>query len=332
MPKLSIIVPVYNVEKYLDDCLNSILQQTYSDWELILVDDGSNDASGAICDSYAATENRITVIHTENRGQSHARNLALDIAKGEYITFIDADDYLGDINTHEYAINVLEQNPQVDIVTYPHIGIDSNGFLSKETLQVFNSHASPVILSDKSYLITHLDVIKSMQPCYIVSTPWAKIFRRNIWINHRYPEGMIFEDAYVLCNIIEDCNSIAFINSGEYYYRYNPNSSLHQKKTPERFFFRIKLLLHFNESLNKLSGANCIDSIIYYIVQGKRHWKHQINIRKECKILDSFIKNNANKLNGISVKLAIYIGTYNMVLLKIISSFLLRKPIDLTDF
>ena len=93
-PKISVIVPVYNAEKYLHRCIDSILSQTFTDFELLLIDDGSKDGSGAICDEYAAKDNRVRVFHKENGGVSSARNLGLDNACGEWVTFVDADDYV----------------------------------------------------------------------------------------------------------------------------------------------------------------------------------------------------------------------------------------------
>ena len=93
-PKISVIVPVYNTEKYLRRCIDSVLAQTYQDFELLLIDDGSKDSSGAICDEYAAKDARVRVFHKENGGVSSARNLGLDNARGEWVTFVDSDDYI----------------------------------------------------------------------------------------------------------------------------------------------------------------------------------------------------------------------------------------------
>lgn len=112
--KLSIIVPVYNVEPYLRRCVDSILNQTFSDFELILVDDGSPDSCGAICDDYAARDRRIKVIHKANGGVSYARNEGLDIAQGEYIGFVDSDDYIHP-KMYEILVGVIERE-QVDLV------------------------------------------------------------------------------------------------------------------------------------------------------------------------------------------------------------------------
>ena len=94
MPKISVIVPVYNTEKYLHRCIDSVLAQTFTDWELLLIDDGSKDTSGSICDKYAAKDKRIRVFHKENGGVSSARNLGRDYAQGEWVTFVDSDDYI----------------------------------------------------------------------------------------------------------------------------------------------------------------------------------------------------------------------------------------------
>ena len=105
-PKISVIVPVYNTEKYLHHCIDSILSQTFTDFELLLIDDGSKDSSGAICDEYAAKDNRVRVFHKENGGVSSARNLGLDNATGEWIAFVDADDYLAPSYLYDFVQNL----------------------------------------------------------------------------------------------------------------------------------------------------------------------------------------------------------------------------------
>ena len=118
MSLLSIIVPVYNAEDYLPSCIDSIIQNTFLDWELILVDDGSLDRSGDICDSYGQSDQRIKVLHQKNGGQSRARNIGLQYASGQYVTFIDADD---EISADAYLSNIqyLEDHPDVDFLQYP---------------------------------------------------------------------------------------------------------------------------------------------------------------------------------------------------------------------
>lgn len=115
MPKISIIVPVYNVEKYLEKCVRSILAQTFTDFELILVDDGSPDSSGAMCDQFAKQDERVKVIHKENGGLSDARNAGIEIATGEYLGFIDSDDYIADDMYELLYTNIVKEDADLSI-------------------------------------------------------------------------------------------------------------------------------------------------------------------------------------------------------------------------
>ena len=125
MPKVSIIVPVYKAEKYLHRCVDSIIAQTFTDWELLLVDDGSPDRSGDICDEYARKDNRVRVFHKENGGVSSARNLGLDNINGEFVTFVDADDWI-DSDNLSVCVSTLESN-NLDVLQYSWRRIDENG-------------------------------------------------------------------------------------------------------------------------------------------------------------------------------------------------------------
>lgn len=125
MPKVSVIVPLYKAEKYIHRCVDSILAQTFTDWELLLIDDGSPDRSGEICDEYARKDNRIRVFHKKNGGVSSARNLGLDNMRGEYVTFVDADDWI-DSNNASVCMSIIATN-QLDILQYSFKRIGCNG-------------------------------------------------------------------------------------------------------------------------------------------------------------------------------------------------------------
>ena len=116
--KLSVIIPVYNVQHTLERCLDSIISQPYPDWEVILVDDGSKDNSPTICDHYAEAYSNIIVIHKENKGLSDARNVGVQHATGQYITFVDSDDYI-DQSTFEEVMHILNEHPEYDMIEYP---------------------------------------------------------------------------------------------------------------------------------------------------------------------------------------------------------------------
>ena len=192
MPKLSIIVPVYKVEQYLHKCIGSILSQTFTDFELILIDDGSPDRSGEICDEYAAKDNRIIVIHQKNRGVSAARNAGLDIAQGEYIGFVDSDDW---IEPEMYESMLFNKYMEFDIVT---VGAKS-----------YEDNNVRIILAidcefDQEKLLMELIA----QPNRIGGGVVNKVFKRSILRNVRFPVGITMcEDRLFLFSAYSNAGS-----------------------------------------------------------------------------------------------------------------------------
>ena len=132
MPKVSVIVPIYNKEQYLEECVNSIQLQTLNELEIILVDDGSTDASGQICDRIAESDQRVVVVHTENAGVCAARNMGLKLATGEYIGFVDADDYVS-TDMYQKMANIIDEI-NVDFVVCDHCRISENGHKENRTM------------------------------------------------------------------------------------------------------------------------------------------------------------------------------------------------------
>lgn len=214
MPILSIIVPVYNAEEYLANCIQSIINQTFQDWELILVDDGSTDHSGEMCERYAAKDSRIIVKHQKNLGQSVARNIGLDIATGAYITFVDCDDEI-EKNTYQDNIAILESNSNIEMLCYPII-YDYN--TDKKRKEAFPDQ----LISNKRDIFlawyNHRPIDKSS--C-------TKIFNHKVIVNHKYPEGHLHEDFFFLLNLIPELNNIFISSKGEYHYYSREHSTLH---------------------------------------------------------------------------------------------------------
>ncbi len=208
---ISIIVPVYNVEDYISECIDSILTQTFSDWELILVDDGSTDSSGKICDEYALKDSRIKVIHKNNGGLSSARNAGLDIAKGEYITFIDSDDVIIGEDVFENIINCFVEDPEIDIVQYDVIHKWQSSEEHKRLYPFKTYYDKEDIL--KAYLTENIHVA-----C------WDKIFKAEIFKEIRFPLGQISEDIAIIPQIVENTNNLKATNIGYYGYRYRDGS------------------------------------------------------------------------------------------------------------
>lgn len=214
MPILSIIVPVYNVEKYLDNCIQSIINQTFQDWELILVDDGSTDNCPNICDRYQLSNHRIITIHKQNGGLSSARNSGIDLANGDYITFVDSDDDIAP-NTYSENIAILEANPNIELLVYPMI-LDYNNENKRK------NNEKKILLEDKREIFlawyNHNPIDKSS--C-------TKIFRRDIIKPCRYPVGHVHEDFFFFLDLIPKLNCIQISNQGEYHYYSREGSILH---------------------------------------------------------------------------------------------------------
>lgn len=203
---LSIIVPVYNVEKHLVRCLESIAMQMRDDHELLLIDDGSTDASGSMCDTFAREHPRlnVVVIHQPNGGLSAARNAGIDRARGEYLTFIDSDDYIAP-HTLVHNMDFLAAHPEVDMLEYPievHAGSpDAHVLTFSDTTQCTDIFADWVLRGGYKH-------------CYACN----KIFRARVWSQLRFPAGEYFEDVAIMPSVIRECLQVHYSGHGCYRY------------------------------------------------------------------------------------------------------------------
>ena len=210
MFKISIIVPVYNAENYLRRCVDSILSQTYKNFELLLVDDGSTDASKKICDEYVEKDCRVRVYHKNNEGVSSARNMGLDNVQGEWITFIDSDDWVSE----SYLYNLLSHVNSVDLVISYATIVYSNGEQIKENY--INNTVSDNY--DALFLENDLDWHTS---------PWSKLFKKKLCNNLRFIEGMhIGEDLVFLYSYMLRCKNIYVSGDTDYFYFVDNEGSL----------------------------------------------------------------------------------------------------------
>lgn len=253
-PLVTIIVPVYNVEKYLKKCVNSILNQTYENIEIILVDDGSMapDTSAIICDEYAKKDERIKVIHKTNGGLSSARNVGLDIAKGDYIYFVDSDDWI-DKNTIKDNITILTEK-KADIICFNYHVVDEFGNYLKSGYTKIKEEFSDELLRSGLY--------KGNFSCIVCN----KIYKKSLWENLRFPIGLKFEDSYILPDILAKAEKI--IGNDNYYYYYfrgNNNSITHTTDQITRQYIVIEILLHKLEIVEKFYKSyynECLKDII----------------------------------------------------------------------
>ena len=204
--ELSIIIPVYNVEKTLRRCVESVLRQSFQNFEMILVDDGSADNSATMVDEIARTDNRISVIHQCNQGLSAARNTGIKAAKGKYITFIDSDDFIAQ-DTYKGVMDLLNTHPEYDILEF-------------SVIEKYGSKAQhPLILDDCVYQNKQEYWLKGQ--AYRHTYAWNKIYRRELFADIEFPKGRNFEDAHTLPKLMTAAKTIATTSLGTYYYCWN---------------------------------------------------------------------------------------------------------------
>lgn len=213
MPRLSIIVPVYNVEKYIHKCVDSILNQTFTDFELILVDDGSPDNCGKICDEYAKKDARVKVIHKENGGQSSARNKGLDVAKGAVIGFIDSDDVI-ELTMYEELMNFMDCKT-LDIAICDVYLVRGNR-IKKQSM-----YSESQILNKERALNDNLS-------CKIDNAVWNKIYKRKIFDKIKFTEGIVYEDVRIMPFLFYEAGRVGYLKKSLYYYYKHQNSTIAQ--------------------------------------------------------------------------------------------------------
>mgnify|MGYP002546680899 CR=1 FL=1 len=215
-PLISVIVPVYKVEKYLDECVESIVNQTYRNLEIILVDDGSPDNCPQICDDWAKKDERIRVIHKENGGLSSARNAGLDVCKGEYIAFVDSDDFIH----RDYVFKMAEKafSMNVELVICDYARVDAESHIVKENANL-NVHIEKELLSQKDLY----DELCIYNPWWSISAG-NKLYKRNLFKNLCFLNGKLCEDAFFIHHLYEKVENACYIKCPLYYYRYTPNS------------------------------------------------------------------------------------------------------------
>lgn len=252
-PAISVIVPVYNAEKTLRQCVDSILAQDFKDFELLLVDDGSKDGSPAICDEYAEKDARVRVFHKENGGVSSTRNVGLDHAKGEWITFIDSDDFI----TDGYFDGVVGR--EEDVLVKGYKSFNPNCIVGSRLYEELNQ------VSDIKGFLNHY-LTDSLIRC-----PWSKFYKASIVDDLRFlPEMKIGEDAYFVFKFLSRCKSFAILHNGEYMVRLADKPD--EVKYAVTVDYALQSLSHLKEAIEGLVKIHGIDQALFlsYIGYFKR--------------------------------------------------------------
>lgn len=214
---ISVIVPVYNVERYLERCIQSIKSQTYKNLEIILVNDGSGDASGTICEEYAKKDARIQVIHQDNKGLSAARNKGLDLASGSLIIFIDSDDYINVRMIEILYENLTKQNADISICDFRRMSDDEE---SMETEQNSGHECmSGIEFCHELYRERQVQAVAA----------WNKLYRIEVFDGARYPEGKSHEDEFLTYQLLYNARKVVYTKAKLYYYIQRPDSIMGEK-------------------------------------------------------------------------------------------------------
>lgn len=294
MSKITIIVPVYNVEAYLKRCVDSILEQTYKDFEILLVDDGSPDNCGKKCDEYAEKDNRIFVIHQKNGGLSAARNTGLnwfyEQNRSEYITFLDSDDWIHP-RYLEILIIGIKKGYKISACSYTH---------ATETIPYKNcSDIEYEITSPEDFLLNH-----SWQYNYAT----CKLFHKSLFEDVRFPVGKYFEDTFTTYKVLHECDKIAYTGEGLYYYFLNDAGITRAPWTTKELVIfdamQEQLQFYKEKGLNKAFNKEFqlfVHHHAYQIMrikENKKDLKKNKDILKEIKkALKTYLKENKDKFN-----------------------------------
>lgn len=223
---ISVIVPVYNVERFLPACVESLLAQSFSRFELILVDDGSPDGCAALCDAYAAQDSRVRVIHRQNGGLSAARNSGIEVAAGEFLAFVDADDLVAPDYLEQLYTALTTTGADMALCAVEDVNEDGSSLARSEitTPTAAGVHTGRALLEE---------FFGANSTCYTVA--WNKLYRRSLWETLRYPEGLIHEDDAVAHRLYASCRQVVCLNAPLYFYRLRQGSICRNGITPGSF-------------------------------------------------------------------------------------------------
>lgn len=284
-PLISVIVPVYNVAEYLTECINSIISQTYTNLEIILVDDGSTDDCPRICDEYASKDSRIRVIHKKNGGLSDARNAGLDICTGEWIGFVDSDDFIAPNMYQQLYKAAISQN--ADIAVCQSVRYENGKFVN------LNKDKKKEVLYSKSEMINRMFCGSGRG---LIISACIKLYRKCIFDTIRFPKGVTVEDAFIILNVIEKCSCMALIPDVLYFYRIRNGSISHVRTWNKNIFDTIFVYKHNMAILEKKFPKNIDEGLCRLI------WAYRISIKHAVKTLDAkeHIKEIQNYKNEFS--------------------------------
>lgn len=269
---ISVIIPVYNVQKYLDKCVKSIVNQTYKNLEIILVDDGSTDSSGQLCDTWATIDSRIVVIHKPNGGLSDARNVGIEISHGKFYSFVDSDDFLENSSIEVMYTTMIENNCQIAVCNM--LRVYKNG-----DINIFYKPSDEIkILKGQE----RFETLKQPSVC-------NKLFLSSLFNDVKFPKGKYYEDTFVYHVLAYNSEKIALTGYDGYYYFYRDNSILGQFNFTDRYFDMAeaiynRMIFLMEHNINLYAEESCLSLYVIaancekYITKTKNNEKNFLQL------------------------------------------------------
>lgn len=275
---ISVIIPVYNVEKYLEKSVESVVKQTYNNLEIILIDDGSTDNSGKICDNLAKNDNRIKVIHKENGGAADARNYGLSNSTGDYICFVDSDDYVSTEFVEKLYNAILEEDADMSVCDYLYAGVDETTWKNSKKKQKRN--------------YTNIEALQDMFSCKQILEVILcnKLFKKSLFVDNKikFPVGKMYEDNFTMYKLFYYSKKITLIPDKLYFYVQTKNSVMRVKFNEKK----LQMLQCLEETKEFLKLHNCKKLMPYYNVYSFSTKRSLINNM----ILDNYDFNAIQKM------------------------------------
>ena len=291
MKKISVVIPVYNVEKYLSECLDSVVNQTYKNLKIILVDDGSTDFSGKICDVYAEKDNRITVVHQKNAGAGAAKNTGLELIEGDYFSIIDSDDYI-ELDMYEKMVNSLEKY-NADIVQCLFRNVFVNDSFDRK-YKIKGSY--PKVLTSKRFLKEYLYDWK-----YAIFA--NKVFKSSLLKDIRFPVGRKIDDEFFTYKLVCNAKKVVNIDNILYNYRMRKTSVMNENNSDRLIYDRIDCFIErYNyvsdiyPSLKKKYNLKLYDDLLYFKDSAKDNGKI-------LSLIDNFSRKKSNGFDKLYQKI-----------------------------
>lgn len=283
-PLISVVIPVYKVEEYLNRCVDSVINQTYENLEIILVNDGSPDNCPKICDEYAKKDSRIKVIHKENGGLSDARNAGIDKATGKFITFIDSDDYI-DNDYVECLYNAIEEDGTKLSICSHRVIYDTGRIIEKETKE-------RTVLDSKKVLE------RILYDEGIDLSAWAKLYSIDLFKKVRYPKGRVYEDAATTYKLIDLCDKVSIASFGKYNYMIRSDSISNNKFTSKKMDLITSTKEMTDYIYNKYPDLKsaCDRRLMYAYLSTLSQLVKDKDKHEEEKVLMDYIKKNRKRI------------------------------------